>query len=264
MTARESLADFQDGFSRALGDEPADTCPEMKTLMRQPGFAVYRNTVTKACIDALQANFPSVARLVGEEWFRAAAAIHAQACRPSEPCLLRYGERFPEFLGQFPPAAGLPYLPGVAKLDRYWTEAHAATDETPLDPACLSHIPAEILGRLVLHPHPAARWQWFAAAPVYSIWRRNRRNESLDDEIVWKGEGVLLVRPGGVVDAMPLNEAGCAFMDACRSGIPLAGAAARALAVDKDTDLAQLLAVLLAAGAFGRSSDPDQPLNMKE
>jgi hypothetical protein len=33
---------------------------------RQPGFAVYRNTVLKGCIDALQANYPTVHALVGD------------------------------------------------------------------------------------------------------------------------------------------------------------------------------------------------------
>ena len=36
-------------------------------LAAQPAFAVYRNTVMKGCVDALEANFPTVARLVGEE-----------------------------------------------------------------------------------------------------------------------------------------------------------------------------------------------------
>ena len=39
----------------------------MVSLYGQPAFAVYRNTVMKACIDALQANYPAVTRLVSEE-----------------------------------------------------------------------------------------------------------------------------------------------------------------------------------------------------
>jgi hypothetical protein len=42
-------------------------------------FKVYRNTVLKGCVDALAANFPTVLRLVGEDWFRAAALIHVCA-----------------------------------------------------------------------------------------------------------------------------------------------------------------------------------------
>jgi fatty-acyl-CoA synthase len=40
------------------------------------------NTVMKGCVDALQANYPTIERLVGEEWFRAAAACHARKISP--------------------------------------------------------------------------------------------------------------------------------------------------------------------------------------
>ena len=92
----------------------------------------------KGCIDALQANYPSVARLVGDEWFRAAAAIFAREQLPAQATLLYYGEGFAEFLARFAPAAELPYLPGVARLDRCWTESHAAPDESALAPAALA------------------------------------------------------------------------------------------------------------------------------
>ena len=48
----------------------------------------------------------------------------------------------------------------AARLDRLWTEAHAAADADALDPAVLAlHTPEE-LARLVLTPHPATRWAW--------------------------------------------------------------------------------------------------------
>ena len=43
----------------------------------------------KGCIDALQANYPAVTRLVGEEWFRAAAAVYVRQAPPTNPMLLR-------------------------------------------------------------------------------------------------------------------------------------------------------------------------------
>jgi Putative DNA-binding domain len=88
MTMRTELTRFQDSFAQALiASDPAVTTdlePEIAALVRQPGFAIYRNTVMKGCIDALQANYPSIARLVGAEWFRAAAAIYARAHLPAQ------------------------------------------------------------------------------------------------------------------------------------------------------------------------------------
>ena len=248
------LSRFQDGFVQALM-APHDPAPEhLSALIEQPGFAVYRNTVLKGCIDALQANYPAVLRLVGEEWFRAVAALHVRAHPPGDARLLLYGLDFPGFLRDFAPAADLPYLPGVARLDRFWTEAHVAADAVALAPAALAGLPLDQLGDLVLAPHPAARWAWFDDQPIYTLWRRNRANYAEDadssDELVWTGEGALLTRPAGVVTWTELDAAGCAFLDACAAGLPLAQAASEALARQASTDLARLMARLLDAGAF--------------
>lgn len=62
-----TLARFQDDFVQSLLAPQSDMPSTLRTLTLQPGFAVYRNTVMKGCIDALQANFPAVLRPVGEE-----------------------------------------------------------------------------------------------------------------------------------------------------------------------------------------------------
>ncbi len=247
-----TLARFQDDFVEALL-AAHDTSPSsLHALTLQPGFSVYRNTVMKGCVDALQANFPAVRKLVGEEWFRAAAALYVRGQPPNDARLLQYGERFPGFLRDFPPAAELPYLAGVAQLDRFWTEAHAACDADTLAPSVLVGLPAEQLGALVLAPHPAARWGWFDEQPIYTLWRRNREEHGMneDDDVNWHGEGALITRSGGPVQWTSLDAAGCAFLDACRTREPLALAAEAALAHDAHTDLAQLMALLLEAGAF--------------
>ncbi len=253
--AARRLERFQDEFARALLAEDAAAAglaPEVARLAAQPGFAVYRNTVMKGCIDALQANYPSVARLVGEEWFRAAAAIYVRANLPRHATLADYGADFAAFLAAFPPAAELPYLPGVARLDRFWTEAHTARDETPVDAAAVARLSPGELARAVLQPHASARWAWFEAQPIATIWRRNRCPDGADDgEIEWRGEGVLIVRPRAAVEHLELDAAACAFLDACAAGRTLAAAAAAALAVRADADLAGLMKRLLDAEAFG-------------
>jgi hypothetical protein len=254
-----SLGRFQDAFARALrAPAGTETCaPEVARLVAQPGFAVYRNTVMKGCIDALQANYPAVSRLVGEEWFRAAAAVFARMHLPRNPTLAVYGEDFPHFLAEFAPAAKLTYLPGVARLDRFWTEAHTAADEAAVEAAAVARLAPDALARAVLRPHASARWAWFEAQPIATIWRRNRYPGDEDEaELAWCGEGVLLVRPRGRVENVALDPAGCAFLDACAAGGTLGDAASAALAADGQADLARLMAQLLEAGAFGRLDLP--------
>jgi hypothetical protein len=233
----------------------------MAALASQPAFAVYRNTVVKGCVDALQANYPVVARLVGEEWFRAAAAIYVHEALPADPTLLRYGSSFADFLAHFEPAADFPYLPGVARLDRLWTEAHAAADDETLDPAAVARFAPEELAGAILHPHAAARWAWFEEAPIYTIWMRNRADGVPDGDIDWRPEGALLVRPRDTVGWIALDAASCAFLDACAAGSTLAGAAQEALQAKDDADISRLMATLLGVGAFGRMSHGDDRLD---
>ncbi|MFL6717008.1 MAG: putative DNA-binding domain-containing protein [Burkholderiaceae bacterium] len=237
----QTLAEFQDGFSQMLqGTGPLP-----------PGLAVYRNTVVKGWVDALQANYPAACRLVGEPFFRQAAVFYARLQPAGEASLLRYGADFAGYLAGYEPAAALPYLPGVARLDRYWIEAHIAPDAQALTVASLAGMAPECLAERVLAPHPAARWAWFGDQPAYTIWRRNRPDGEPEAALAWHGEGALLVRPDrGAVAWHALSQAGCVLLDACAAGYTLGTAAAMALEADSRADIAQLLATLLSCGAF--------------
>jgi hypothetical protein len=251
MGGMMSLASFQNEFARALMAEPSPTLGlEIAALARQPGFAVYRNTVMKGCIDALQANYPAVCRLVGEEWFRAAAAVYVPEHLPREPMLLRYGEDFAEFLASFPPAAELPYLAGVARLDRFWTEAHVARDEQPVEGSDVASLAPRELALTRLRPIASARWACFDDQPIFTLWKRNREGYADLSDLDWHGEAALLVRPQDSVEWFEIDAAGCAFLDACAAGETVEQAAAAALAVDAKTDLSRLMASLLQAHAL--------------
>jgi hypothetical protein len=254
MSTPLPLGQFQQAFAQALFAHPAAVGPEMQFLATQPAFAVYRNTVMKACIDALEANFPAVARLVGEDWFRAAAALYVETEAPKDARLLYYGNGFSDFLRGFEPAAELVYLPGVAQLDTFWREAHTAPDVPAVDAAWIAGHTPDQMATLVLSPHPAARWAWFDEQPVYSIWERNRRSNESNEELTWRGEGALLTRPRDAVVWHDLTKAGCVFLDACAGGLTLADATECALAAEPKADLATTFARLLRSGAFAGNS----------
>ncbi len=191
------VAAYQDAFAAALladGSE-ASPSPMVERLRRQPGFAVYRNTVMKGCIDALQANYPTVERLVGEEWLRAAAGVFARRQLPSQPSLLLYGEEFPSFLATFEPAREIPYLADVARVDRLWTEAHVAADAPVLDAASLAALPPAAMSSFALRLHPAARWAWSDDWPIHTLWSRNRRTTRIPARR-WSGSGRASSSPG--------------------------------------------------------------------
>lgn len=252
------LADFQRDFVQALWS-PREAVPAptpLTALTVQPGFDVYRNTVLAGCVDALQANFPAVARLVGDAWFRAAAAVYTRERPPGEPMLMLYGRGFDAFLARFEPAAELPYLAAVARIDRLWSEAHAAADAAPLEAAALQVLIPADLARHALRLHPATRWSWCDEWPVWTLWDRNRQLPAGDDApIAWRAEGVLLTRPHGAVLQRPLTPAGAALLAACAAGLSIEQAVAAALAADPAADVGELLGQCLIAGAFS-AADP--------
>jgi hypothetical protein len=152
--------------------------------------------VLKSLIDALEANYPTVAQLVGREWFRACAAEYVRTQPPRSPALVLYGETFPFFLSQFPPAAELAYLPEVARIDRLWMETHTAADEGA---------------------RSVTRFGWFEHSAV-AIWMHQRSPDPHAElEVDDTEEGIVLTRPVGAVEYQRLDRAGYAALLSGRS-----------------------------------------------
>ena len=252
------LTAFQRAFTQALLADapPMPGRSDAPAFAVQPGFAVYRNTVQSACIDALEANYPVLTALVGHEWLRSAAAEYARQQPPRDVRLMVYGEDFADFLGAADSAADLPYLPAVARLERLWREAHVAADAAALETDMLRAVPTEVLPTLALAPHPAARWHWFEQGPAYSLWQAHQGDAAEQRAadlaaIDWRPEGVLITRPHGQVRVAPASLATCAFLLACADAQPLPQALHAAQATDPQTfDGGALLAHLLSAGAL--------------
>lgn len=242
------LLAFQSAFAEALLAEATPTA----AWARQPGFAVVRNTVLAACIDALAANYPTVHALLGDACFRDAARVHARASPPLCGVLADYGAVFATSLAGFEAAADLPYLPGVAALDRAWTESHLAADAPVLAPADLQSLDPQRLLESRLAVHPAARWHADAAMPVVTIWRRHREQMPLGDPLPWHGEAVLLTRPHDAVAWLQVEPAAVAFVAACAAGCSVAEALERIEAEPGADAFATWLPMLVRAGAFAK------------
>ena len=248
-----SLASFQDRFAASLVSDVGTPGPH-EPWQDQPAFAVYRNTVARAWMDALAANFPSVARLAGDQWFRAAAMSYARRDPCTTSSLSGYGEAFPEYAGGIGDVSDMPYLGGVARLDRCWTESHTAADAPVLRADAVAGLSVAELAVLRLHPHPAARWAWFGDTPAASIWMATREGRDDLGDIAWQGAGALLTRPADAVVWRSADVAACAFLDSCARGDSVAAAAGAALSAQPDADLARLMSSLLVSGAFTRAA----------
>ena len=245
------LDERQHSFARALLDPQRPVPPGLVGPDGEPSerrFAVYRNNVVSGLIDTLQAAFPVVCRIVGPEFFRAMARVYVSREPPDSPILLGYGAGFADFVGTFEPAATLPYLPDVARIEHAWAGAYHAANASPLDPAALAQIASDELSGLVLHLSPSARLIR-SGFPALSIWRMN-----VDDgvpapvDLDAGGEYALVARPGTEVEVRLLSQASAEFVQSLIDGQPVIEATRKALAADSGFDLALDLAALLRLG----------------
>jgi hypothetical protein len=213
-------------------------------------FAVYRNNVVVGLVDALADSYPVVQALVGEEFFRAMAGVFVRQAPPRSPVLAWYGAGFAGFVEVFPPAAGLPYLPDVARLEWLRVEAwHAAdADALPLDELAALLADDERLPATRFAWHPAARVM-ASAHPIASLWAAHQSDDpaaALADIDMTRAEAALLVRPELEVEIIPLAADAADFIRRLQSGASLGTAAASSAGLD----LPATLGLLIRSGAL--------------
>lgn len=250
-------APAQQAFARACLDPEAPVPANLSALSPERArrrFSIYRNNVWVSLLEAMAARFPAVEAVVGADFFREAARQYVRARPPSSPILARLGGDFPEFLAAFEPAAGLDYLPDLARLELAAGEAYHAADAESLAGETLAALSPEEAGALHLRLHPAARLLR-SAHPVATIWRMNLGHEPLGPIAAWAGEDVLVTRPAFTVEVQALPPGGAALLEALTAGASLGDAAQAALA-HPGADMGRILGALVSAGALLPPSSP--------
>jgi hypothetical protein len=247
----------QDAFAHALRDPdapvPRGVISHNSDAPRKR-FTVYRNNVMVGLITALEARYPAVRKIVGEDFFRAMAKVFAAAHPPLSPLMMFYGDAFPSFLAGFEPAREVPYLADVARLEAARTRACHAADATPLTPAALRSTAQALADlRFVLHPSLEIVASDY---PIVMIWAMNSGEMELAPITDWHGEDALVSRPGVDVEVRRLPPGAKTFLQGLAAGDPLGAAAALALATNAHFDLAANLAALFAGLAIATTNEP--------
>lgn len=215
---------------------------------RKRRLAVYRNNVVVSLIDALASTFPAVEKLVGEDFFRAAAREFVRARPPRSAVLHDYGDEFPAFLASFPPAAGVPWLADIARLERAWLRAFHAADAEPATIDILRDVPADTLDAVRFRLHPSLALVT-SAFPVVTIWAETTgRTPHAANFDLNRSETALIVRPRLDVEVRALPPAAATFVAALLAGAT-AGEATDAGRAHPDFDLATHLAGLFDIGS---------------
>lgn len=253
-------------FAEALLD-PAAPCPPGLTSWNGSDptqrFAIYRNNVIVGLIDALADTYPVTQELVGEAFFRAMAREFVRATPPRSPVLALYGQGLAEFIERFPPAASLPYLADVARLEMLRVLTWHAADAAPVAREVLAAVLAdpEVLPQATFALVPALHLLASRHA-IVSLWAAHQSEmaalelSGIDPDVA---EIALICRLDLDVAIYRLAPGAACFVASLQGGLPFGEATAAAFAADPDFDPAATLALLLGAGAIAGISIPRRP-----
>ena len=219
---------------------------------------IHRNTRTLTLTQVLADSFPAVQTLVGDGFFKYAAAQFIGAHPPRSGSLLDYGAEFPAFLDAFPAARQVAYLGDVARLEWARQECANGPDSRPLDPRALSELTGEqaASARLDLHAnHRLVR----SDHPIHDIWLACQPDDETDAQVdlAAGGQTVLVIRPDLELLMWPLTAGEAALVDAFARSLPLTSAIEVALSADPAFDLQAGLTTLLSRRVFtDKSAEP--------
>ncbi|MBS0245849.1 MAG: putative DNA-binding domain-containing protein [Proteobacteria bacterium] len=218
---------------------------------------IYRNTVLFGLVKTLQLSYPVVERLVGADFFAAAAEEFARVQPPLLAYLDRYGDGFDAFLRDFAPASSVPYLADVARLEWAINVALHAPDDAPLDLRKLEDLALEEQARVSFAANPSVS-TIALSYPADALWRAvvDRDDDALAGVDIDSGPVWLLIERGdaGVTIARMERDEWTVARQI------LSGVALSALNTPDQIDLPEEIARHLAAGRIASFTlrAPDQ------
>lgn len=207
-------------------------------------LAVYRNTYASTLTSTLRLTYPAVDCLVGVAFFDGASQVFTHQQPPRCANLDEYGEGFADFLGNFTPAAALPYLADVARLEWAVNVARHADDAEPLDArrlACLAQVDHDRV-HFVAHPSIGLLRVEY---PADEIWRAVLARDDAVLAAIDAGarpRWLLVERMTSGIEVACIDESAWRFASQLFAGRPLAVARQAVSDIAAPTLLAQHLA----------------------
>jgi hypothetical protein len=244
------FARTQEAFAAALLDAEQPFPPALapqRGARADKRFAVYRNNVVMGLVRALETRFPATRNVVGEEFFAAMARVFVTRRPPRSPLLMFYGDDLADFIAGFEPAADIPYLADVARIEAARTRAYHAADATAIDPARLQSVTPDALAQMRVKLHPSAEIVR-SVHPVVTIWAMNSGEIEPAPIGDWRPQDALVLRAGLDVEVRELRAGGAAFLRTLAQGQPLGVAAQITAGAEKGFDLVANLAGLIGSG----------------
>lgn len=143
-------------------------------------FAIYQNNVFYSLRAALAELYPTIKKLVGEEFFNGTADAYIRAYPPQQPAMVYFGLDFSDFLSQFKHTQNMAYLSDIASLEVARHKAYHASDVEILDKKKFAGIEATVFERSQLELHPSVQII-SSIFPIFTIWQSNLDEANLDE-----------------------------------------------------------------------------------
>ena len=253
------LAELQARFATAVSADEGAADPLLLARIRGDGIDattrldVYRRNVRGNFVAVMEAEFPAIRALGGDDWFAAQARAFMREHPSRGGDLHDIGAPFAAFLAHRLAATPYGWFADVAALEWAWQESLVAADaDTRLDVGALAAFDPRQAAAIRLRPHPALRViasRW----PVFRIWNAHRAPADVAAapiDLHAGGEAVILRRSGQGCEARLVDAATCVWLRALVDGATLGSAWDRAIAVDAQFDLSHALADAVALGLF--------------
>lgn len=215
---------------------------------------IYRHNVYSNLRGTLKDIYPVVLAIVGDAFFHQAADLFVQTTPSRSGDLNQFGGEWPAFLGVYPHARELPYLPDVARLEWAWHEAFHAGEAPALDLVRLAAVAPEKHSSLRFNLHPSVRLIK-STFPILRIWEVNQPGYEGEIEVNWDvpAETLLMRRDAGDGASVVIERTGAAeyaFLNALEQSLTLEAAAEEALAIDPGFELQRCLIGAFQSGVI--------------
>lgn len=260
MTRSSTAAEQLERFAAGLDLEADGTPPGLFSGQGEglaTRFGIYRNNMRESLIGALAVRHPVTERLVGRPFFAALAEAFIARHPPRSPVLMQWGNALASFTEGFEPAASLPFLPDMIRLEAAMTQSYHAADASPLAPEAFAQLAPDVLADLRFSPHPALGLLR-SRYPVATLWEAHQGPNAPEPLRDWNAEDILITRPAMKVEVRRLPEGCAAFVDCLAAGRPVAKAVDAALADAEAFDLATAFAIIIQSGSFSACQLPGE------
>lgn len=249
-----TISTLQQQFVDAIFREPSSSllaCIQEDSISATRRLQVYRNNVYSTLTEVLKAHYPTIQRLVGEEFFTHLAKIYTSNYPSHQGNMHLFGEHFSGFVRDFSATRDLVYLSEVAQLDWAYHKAFHAADDPLFDRNRLKIISPDEYVNLQFRLHPSCQLFDFQY-PILRIWELCQATSD-DDQTVQLTEGgiqLMVIRRDRGVRFEPLEKAEYILLNEISHGKTFGVACEQALAADELLDITTIFTKHITTGTI--------------